>query len=213
MTGLAALFFRGRAAAPANAAEAPDPMTGLPPAIPTTPRADLLATALQRHVPRIETARAVLRAPRQSDFAALQEIMGAARGVHAGGPLSPAACWADFCGATATWLLRGHGLWTVTEGRAVAGFVMISTEPGDREHELGFLLREDWEGTGLAFEAAAAARDHAWGKLRLPSLVSYVAAGNARSEALCRRLGAAPDGTADEGRVAVWRHPNPEDRP
>ena len=220
MTGLASLLFRGRGDGSANAPDAPAPdvpdapdaLGGLPPSIPTTPRADLLATALRGAVPLLRTARATLRAPRQSDFPALQEIMGSERGLHAGGPLSPAECWADFCQATATWLLRGHGMWTVTEHGTVAGFVMISTEPGDREHELGFLLREDWEGTGLAHEAALAARDHAWRSLRLPSLVSYVSGGNARSEALCRRLGAAQDGTTHDGTVTVWRHPRPEAR-
>ncbi|MBM2575728.1 GNAT family N-acetyltransferase [Jannaschia sp. Os4] len=211
MTGLAALLFRGRASDAANAPARTAPDDGLPPAIPTTPRADLLATALQGRIPMLRTARAVLRAPRQSDFPALREIMEGERGAMAGGPLKPAECWADFCQATAVWLLRGHGMWTVATEGAVAGFVLIGTEPGDREHELGFLMREDWEGIGLAHEVAVAARDHAWRTLRLPSLVSYVATGNARSEALCRRLGAAPDGTMHDGALTVWRHPRPED--
>lgn len=177
--------------------------------IPVTPPAAGLAARLAAAIPVLRTSRCTLRGPRLADFDVLQAIMGGPRGAQAGGPLEPGECWADFCQATAVWLLRGHGMWTVEHAGDVAGFVLIGTEPGDREHELGFLFDAAAEGRGLAHEAAAAARDHAWSALRLPSLVSYVTVGNVRSEALARRLGAAPDGTLI-GDVAVWRHPRPE---
>ena len=184
-------------------------MTPLPPTIPVTPEAAKVATALAAAVPVVVTSRCLLRAPRQDDFPALQEIMGTQRGIHAGGPLNPVECWADFCQCTAVWLLRGHGMWTVEHDGQVAGFVLIGTEPGDEEHELGFLFRENFEGLGLAHEAAEAARDYAWNTLNLPSLVSYVSVGNDRSDALAERLGATRDGTAYDGKVAIWRHRRP----
>ncbi len=177
-----------------------------PLAIPVTPPAAAQAAALDAIVPRLTTVRCTLRAPRLGDFDTLQGITGSGRAATVGGPSTPAETWADFCGLTATWLLRGHGMWTVEHGGEVAGFVLIGTEPGDREHELGWLLTAGHEGRGLAFEAAEAARDYAWNSLRLPSLVSYIAPGNTRSERLATRLGAHPDGTLHDGQLAVWRH-------
>ena len=181
----------------------------IPAAIPVAPAAAARAAALAAAVPVIRTARCTLRAPRLADFGALHAILGSERGVAMGGPFTEAETWSDLCGQTATWLLRGHGMWTVEHAGEAAGFVLIGTEPGDREHELGWLLTAAHEGRGLAFEAAAAARDHASDALALPSLVSYVANGNARSERLARRLGAAPDGAAYDGAVTVWRHWGP----
>ncbi|GIT91199.1 N-acetyltransferase [Jannaschia pagri] len=175
--------------------------------IPTTPAAVAQAAALEALVPKLRTPRTTLRAPRLSDFEALHGITGSDRNAFEGGPSTPEETWTDFCGMTATWILRGHGLWTVdTYGGDVAGFVLIGTEPGDEEHELGWLLCAPYEGMGLATEAAMAARTHAQKTLNLPSLVSYIAPGNARSEAVAQRLGAVPDGTILNDQVTIWRH-------
>ncbi|MEM7710920.1 MAG: GNAT family N-acetyltransferase, partial [Pseudomonadota bacterium] len=194
----------------------PTPSGQVPPrpapvALPVTAPAAARAAALEAVVPLLRTPRTILRAPRLADFDHLHAITGTDRAVFEGGPSTPAETWSDLCGRTATWLLRGHGLWTVeTRAGDVAGFVLIGLEPGDEEHELGWLLRPEFEGLGLATEAATAARHHAWHALRVPSLVSYVAPGNTRSEAVARRLGAAPDGTLLDGAITIWRHPAPE---
>ncbi|MGB3409541.1 MAG: GNAT family N-acetyltransferase, partial [Jannaschia sp.] len=178
--------------------------------IPVSPRAAARAAALEAVVPRLTTPRTILRAPRLTDYDALHSITGSARNSFEGGPSTPEESWADFCGMTATWLLRGHGMWTVeTRAGDVAGFVLIGCEPGDREHELGWLMCDAFEGLGLASEAAQAARGHGWTDLNLPSLVSYIAPGNTRSEAVATRLGAAPDGTLYGGQIVVWRHRRP----
>jgi len=120
--------------------------------------------------------------------------------------------WADFAQMCANWLLRGHGLFTVEIGGRPAGFVVLGAEPGDREHELGFMMSDAAEGRGLALDAAAAVRDWAWRDLGLPTLVSYVDASNTRSAALARRLGAARDPAAEAAigpGIEVWRHPRP----
>ncbi len=179
----------------------------LPVPAPAADRAALLEAA----VPVLHTARTMLRAPRLTDFDALHAITGTDRSAFEGGPSTLEESWQDFCGMTATWLLRGHGLWTIqTRGGDVAGFVLIGLEPGDEEHELGWLLRAEFEGQGLATEAARAANAHAWQALRVPSLVSYITPGNTRSEAVATRLGATPDGTIMGGRITIWRHPRPE---
>ncbi|WP_371156420.1 GNAT family N-acetyltransferase [Jannaschia sp. 2305UL9-9] len=181
-----------------------------PRVIPVTPPAHDQAAALTTVVPVLRTARTILRAPRLSDFDALHGITGSDRNVFEGGPSDPVDTWTGFCMMTATWLLRGHGMWTVdTHAGDVAGFVLIGAEPGDEEHELGWLMCAPFEGRGLAQEAATAARAHALDVLRLPALVSYIAPGNTRSERLARRLGATPDGTLFDGRITVWRHWGP----
>jgi RimJ/RimL family protein N-acetyltransferase len=183
-----------------------------PMSIPVTAPAATQAAALQAIVPVLRTARTTLRAPRLTDFDALHGITGSDRNPFEGGPSTETESWADFCAMTAIWLLRGHGMWTMEVADDVAGFILIGTEPGDEEHELCWLMTAAFEGQGLAFEGAKAARDYAWEALQLPSLVSYIAPGNIRSERLANRLGATPSGTLYDGEVTVWRHPRP-DRP
>jgi RimJ/RimL family protein N-acetyltransferase len=63
-------------------------------------------------------------------------------------------------------------------------------------------------------EAAACARDHAFGVLGWKTAVSYIAPANTRSIRLAERLGAVRDPQAPrfpgEAEVLVYRHPTPE---
>ncbi|MCC5975186.1 MAG: GNAT family N-acetyltransferase [Rubellimicrobium sp.] len=149
-----------------------------------------LAGALQAQVPVIETARTLLRAPALGDFAAWAEIALGPRGRFLEIEDADEA-WDDFCRGVAVWALRGHGWWTVDDraGGGVLGFVLIGFEPGDEMPELGFLFREGAEGRGLAFEAAAAARDHAFGAMGIEDLASYTDPANDRAARLALRLG------------------------
>ncbi|MEL6100737.1 MAG: GNAT family N-acetyltransferase [Pseudomonadota bacterium] len=175
---------------------------------PPSGKAALFALSLQEHLPTLATDRLILRAPRVTDFEAFAEIACSERGEHIGGPMSREDAWLDFAQATATWILHGHGVWTIGHASEVAGFVLLGFEPGDREPELGFLLCTGAEGKGIAFEAAQAARQYAFTELGWDTLVSYIAPENVRSIALVRRLGARFDGVIDEaGEVAhVYRH-------
>ena len=163
------------------------------------------AAALSARLPVLDTPRLRLRAPRLGDFDAWAEIFCGPAGPPLGGPFTRDQAFAEFAAAVGTWLLRGHGPWTVEprDGGAALGFVLIGFEPGDAEPELGFLFRPAAEGRGYALEAATAARDHAR-RLGLPSLVSYVAPDNRRALRLADRLGARRDGVLDGAQV--WRH-------
>ncbi|MDI3336567.1 GNAT family N-acetyltransferase [Defluviimonas aestuarii] len=178
---------------------------------PPTGPAAALAGALSALIPVIETARLRLRAPRICDFDDWAAIECDERGRYIGGPMSREDAWLDFTQATATWLLRGHGLWTV-EGKAdgaLLGFVLLGFEPGDREPELGYLFSAAAEGKGLAHEAALAARAHAFGALGWDTQVSYIDHGNDRSVRLAERLGATRDHAAEaafDEPVLVYRH-------
>lgn len=193
-------------------------MTPLPHEIPPTGASAALAHHLRALVPELETPRTRLRAMRIEDFPAWAEILCSERARWMDGPYGRDDAFVEFEATAGAWLLRGHGGWTVADRGTdeALGFVCLNMEPSDRETELGFFFRAASEGRGLALEAAAAARDWAWAQ-GLPSLVSYVDPGNARSAALAQRLGAGRDaaaeaefaGTPDEG-VAVFRHPRPE---
>ncbi|QGY00441.1 N-acetyltransferase [Roseovarius faecimaris] len=168
-------------------------------------------------VPVLTTERLTLRAPQAADFALYAEIACGPRSKGIGGPMTRDEAWYDFATLASCWMLRGHGGWTITLTRTGApiGFALIGAEPGDQAPELGYLLIEAQEGQGYATEAAEAVRDYAFGTLRLPELVSYIAPGNARSVAVAERLGAIRSGnvTYPEGDTPalVYRHPSPED--
>lgn len=173
--------------------------------IPTPGPAAAFASSLAARLPRLETPRCRLRAPRLDDAPHWIEILGGDAEGHLGGPFDEDEAFTEFAAIVGLWLLRGHGLWTVTDRQdAVLGFVLLGFEPGDREPELGFLFTRAARGRGLAQEAARAARAHGLGALGLPGLVSYIAPGNAASRRLAERLGARFDGMVDG--AEIWRY-------
>jgi RimJ/RimL family protein N-acetyltransferase len=181
--------------------------------IPPTGAAARLAHDIAKAVPVIETARLGLRPMQVADFPAWAEILCSDRAVFMDGPYARDDAYMEFAAAAGSWLLRGHGFWTVTDkDGTVLGFTGVNMEPSDNEHELGYFLRAAAEGHGYATEAAMAVRDWAFA-LGLPGLVSYVDPANDRSSAVARSLGAQRDpraeslydGTPDQG-MAVWRH-------
>ncbi|MBY3065654.1 GNAT family N-acetyltransferase [Rhizobium laguerreae] len=158
----------------------------------------------------IRTERLKLRMPDIGDFAAYAEIMASPRSVGMGGPFDLRAAWGMFCHDVALWQLFGHGALTIELGETgeCVGQVGINHGPLFPEKELGWFVYEEYEGKGYATEAALALRDWAFATLKLPSLVSYIAPGNAASVAVAERLGARLDPTAPRTDPAdlVYRH-------
>lgn len=182
------------------------------------PAADFGA-GLRAALPVLRSARCILRAPVLADAPAWERIIVPDAEGHLGGPHDADEAFTEFAATVGTWLLRGHGLWTVTDhAGTVLGFVLIGFEPGDQAPELGWLFLPEARGQGYAHEAAEAARTHALGAAGLPELVSYVAPGNLASRRLAARLGARPDGAiADpdtDTPAEIWRHaPQPGPQP
>ena len=171
------------------------------------------AATLQAKLPVIETARLRLRAPRIEDFPVYAEIAMGPRGQYVFENPTRRDVWLDFTQMVATWLLRGHGVWTIEPkaGGDPLGFVLLGFEDGDHEEELGYFLTEAAEGHGYAAEAAEAARAHAFDALGWSSVVSTIDHGNDRSAALAARMGATRDAraeTAHGNKIAVYRHVN-----
>lgn len=96
---------------------------------------------------------------------------------------------------------RGWGLWAVEADGEFAGFAGLSA-PKFQAHftpciEIGWRLRREYWGRGIAFTAAQQAADHAFSVLRMEELVSFTAAGNLRSRNLMERLGFSHDPSDD----------------
>ncbi|HVV27557.1 MAG TPA: GNAT family N-acetyltransferase [Rhizomicrobium sp.] len=78
--------------------------------------------------------------------------------------------------------------WTVFEKGDAIGSVDLSMIEG-RTAELGFVLRPDRWGQGLATEAAAAVVAHGWGVLNLVRLAAAVQSGNAAAARVLEKTG------------------------
>jgi RimJ/RimL family protein N-acetyltransferase len=167
--------------------------------------------------PALHTPRLRLRAFTAGDFAPLSAIHADAevmRYLGDGKPRDPAATWANMALWLGGWGMRGDGYLAVTDaatgallGRA--GVLDIYDWP---EPEIGYTLRRESWGQGLAVEAAGAIRDWAWAALRPASLVSFVKLGNAASANVARKLGARMTGviTLEDRPTERWEYQRPE---
>lgn len=156
-------------------------------------------------IPELRTERLLLRAPRPEDFEAHSDTLMTERGRFIGGPFDREDAWRDFAADAGSWVLRGFGYWAVEDSAtgAFAAWVGLARPAHFPERELGWLVHRAFEGRGVGFEAAGAARDHALETLGWPALVSYIDAENRRSIRLAERLGAVRDDAA--------ARPDPED--
>ncbi|KGJ06493.1 Protein N-acetyltransferase, RimJ/RimL family [Paracoccus halophilus] len=162
-------------------------------------------------VPLLETGRLVLREPRLSDWDAMNAFGRSERSGFIGGPFEEWQNWGALTGGIGHWLLRGYGLWSV-EDRATgrpAGRVGVINHIDWSEPELGWHIYDGFEGRGIAYEAAMAARDHAQGRMGLGPLISHIHPDNTRSRRLAERMGAVVERETELRRTPclIYRHP------
>lgn len=165
--------------------------------------------------PVLETHRLTLRAPRMEDYPVWEAFYASDRARYIGGPGDTGQAWRAFCHVTGMWALRGFGsfVFTLKDSDAVLGLTGPWHPMDWPERELGWTLWDAAaEGTGLAFEAANAARAFAYETLGWDTAVSYIDPENARSIKLAERMGAARDTTVKgpHPEDLVYRHPAPE---
>jgi RimJ/RimL family protein N-acetyltransferase len=137
-----------------------------------------------------------------------------ARCAARGWNVAPNQAWRDFAGIIGHHALMGFGPYVAeTHDGGPVGLFGAWQPLGQAEHEIKWTLWADAdEGRGYAFEAAQAARSHAYTAFGWTGAVSYINSDNSRSAALAARLGAVRDGTwtTPSGKVVdVWRHPGP----
>lgn len=175
-----------------------------------------LAARFTAAIPVLDTPRLRLRAPVLADFDAYAAYQASERSRFTGGPLDRNQAWRAFGHVIGHWVLRGYGVFVI-EDRA-SGQALGTAGPwypeGWPEPEIAWTLwQAGTEGRGIAAEAAVAARDWAFEALGWPTAISLILEGNARSEALARRLGCVPAGSfthAQFGATGIWRHPAPD---
>lgn len=163
-------------------------------------------------IPTLTTARLVLRAPQESDFAAMLAFNDSPRALWVGGRRDRQGVWRMMLANIGHWVLRGFGFYSVdTHQGAHVGRVGVVYHDGWDEPELGWHLFDGYEGLGYAEEAARAARDDYHARISATPPISYVDVANTRSMALAERLGARIERTLndDKGHHHVYRHPAP----
>ena len=152
---------------------------------------------------RLETDRLVLRRLESTDLDEMTALLGDAKALtHWGGPL-------DRSGAR-DWIVRnlaryerdGFGrcavIWRAT-GELVGDCGLIRTEvEGAPDVELGWIVRRDQWGRGIATEAGRAWRDYAFERAGLDRIVSMVSEVNTASRRVAEKLGLRVE------RMAVW---------
>jgi RimJ/RimL family protein N-acetyltransferase len=147
---------------------------------------------LAENVPRLETARLLLREWRDDDldaFAAMSADPEVMR--YLGGVLDRGDSWRRIALHAGHWALRGYGNWAV-ERKAdgvLIGRVGLWNPEGWLGLEIGWKLARDAWGHGYATEAASAAIDWAWTTLRTPRLISVIDPRNVASVRVAERLG------------------------
>jgi RimJ/RimL family protein N-acetyltransferase len=96
----------------------------------------------------------------------------------------------------------GHGLWLVREtlsGTPVGQVGLIKQHVVDTDlPEIGYLIHRPYWRQGFATEAATAVRDHAFGVLGYPHVVSLIRPENSPSIGVARKLGMKSTG------LVVW---------
>lgn len=171
---------------------------------------------LTLNIPRLETERLIMRAPRESDFEADVEFYASKRSHGFGGPLTREQTWRNLATVLGHWVMRGYGFWSVDDAAtgAYCGHVGLWSPEGWPEPEIGWALQAAAEGKGIAFEAAQAARRHAYETLGWRTAISSIVPGNTRSIALAKRLGAVFESMYEHpthGTMEIYRHPGPSD--
>lgn len=166
--------------------------------------------------PLINTQTLSLRMAGPEDFETFARFFATDRAVAVGGPIGRETAWRLLGTVIGHWTLRGYGPFAIVPlgCESAVGLTGPWFPEGWPEPELAWMMWDPaYEGRGLMFEAATAARGFAYGLLGWHTAVSYIAPGNARSIALATRMGARPDPAAQKHNGdphIVFRHPGPE---
>lgn len=142
--------------------------------------------------PRLETERLILRPPQRDDFDGFAELHADGQASqYIGGPLVRAAAWRKFLQMPGAWAIQGFGMFALidrTDGRWL-GYVGPWRPEGWPGNEIGWSLRRDAWGKGLATEAAGAAIDWAFERLGWTEIIHCIDPANRASQKLAERLG------------------------
>jgi RimJ/RimL family protein N-acetyltransferase len=146
--------------------------------------------------PTLETARLILRPPRQEDFdswAAMHAEEDTMRFI--GGVCPRDAAWRVMAAQAGSWAMLGYGMFSVIEKASGRWIGRLGPwRPGGAEggwpgDEVGWGLVRAAQGGGYAFEGAVAAIDWAFDRLGWGGVIHCIDKANAPSIAIATRLG------------------------
>jgi RimJ/RimL family protein N-acetyltransferase len=155
---------------------------------------------------RLETERLVLREMNADDVEPLLGVFGDERVMasFASAPFDRVAMERWVARNLAHQRDHGYGLFTLIDKADGTVIGDCGLEHMDIGAELGYDLRADRWGRGLATEAAIAVRDFAFATLRLPRLVSLVRVGNQRSRRVAEKVGMTLREDLVRGEIRYW---------
>jgi RimJ/RimL family protein N-acetyltransferase len=147
--------------------------------------------------PIIETDRLVLRRPSLDDLDRWAEMMAdAVTAQFIGGTQPKNLVWRSIVQTVGMWELTGISMFSVIDKRRNVWIGRIGPwQPhGWPGPEIGWGLHPDAWGQGFGFEAAVASMNYAFGTLGWTRVIHCINPGNARSQALAKRLGSRVQG-------------------
>lgn len=158
---------------------------------------DALALGLDPAAECVRTDRLVLRRWRADDLAAFTAINVEPETMAMIGPSRPLTREESIAALQAVrdhWAVHGFGLWAIEERDtgALVGRAGIWHPPDWPDTEIGWLLRRDRWGQGLATEAARAALAYAFGHRGIDRLSSIIRPGNVASARVAEAIGMRP---------------------
>jgi RimJ/RimL family protein N-acetyltransferase len=145
-------------------------------------------------VPVLQTERLILRGFERDDFEPFCNIVAdpeVVRYLDSGAPISREDCWRGMALFIGHWHLRGYGWWAVEERETgdFLGRIGLYNPEGWPGIEVGWLLRRDMWGVGLATEGAGAAVDFAFDIVGATHVISLIDPRNARSIRVAEKVG------------------------
>ena len=162
----------------------------------------------------IETERLKLRLYTYEDLDAVERMVAKADVMKfIGGALTKRIdAWSFIARTLGHWMLRGYGLYAVTEKStgALVGRVGLLNPETWPDIEIAWTIDDTFQGKGYATEAAKAAGRAGFGQLKAKRLISLINPNNAPSIRVAERLGATREGLTDffgpDDKVYVYRH-------
>jgi len=123
---------------------------------------------------------------------------------YMGGAMSPEALRAMLDGFIREQALRGHTKWKVSlHDGAFVGRCGVAHWPPTGDLELGYGLKPEFRGRGLATEAAAAVAGWMFGNTDASHIIAFTRPGNWSSRRVLERIGMAYQGDHDIGATTV----------
>ncbi len=165
-------------------------------------------TAWTVRIPRVRTARLVLREPRLADFeAAASAAADPLATAHLSGPLDRREAYKRLHVSAGGWVLQGMGWWTVElPDTGPIGSVGVFRRESGPDVEMGWIIHRAFWGRGFASEAAGAALGHAVETWRITRVIAHIGQGNVASIAVATKLGMRCEGEVDFYGDIDWRY-------